>query len=138
MTTIILTSTATAPVATSSIEPTQMTLLTTAASSVVTTTASAGLDYYCPKSHSLAEAAGVGIAVGALVAAIVIMAFALIRRRQTRARKMSPTIAPDVLVTGPMVDNQGGWEDHREESKNLGSAGGNPKISEPPTYAKRV
>lgn len=135
----------TAPAATSSILTAPVTLLTTAATASTDTSAYTSPTFvsvdgdsgYCPKSHSLAEAAGVGISVGAFVAVIVILAFILIPRRQTRARRMSPTIAPDVLVRGPMVDHAGEWEEYREEPKEI-TRGESLKHKEPPMYATGV
>jgi hypothetical protein len=91
------------------------------------------------KSYSLAEAAGVGIAVGVVAASIIILTFLFIRRRQTRARKTSPTISPNVLVTGPMDHNSSGWEHQSEEPKVVGMKGsgsGSLEHKEPPVYTK--
>ncbi|KAE9378717.1 hypothetical protein N431DRAFT_450662 [Stipitochalara longipes BDJ] len=150
MTTLIFTSSATPdvaslgpPVVATSTAPTaQITLLTTAAStaSVAPTRpfVQVGTNNYCPNSHSLAEAAGVGISVGVFAASIVILTFVLIRRHQTRARKISPTIAPDVLVSGPMAHTDRGWEEYVEKSNNFVPGGGTLKRKEPPMYTKSV
>jgi hypothetical protein len=117
---------------------------TTSAPSVATAESTA---YSCPfvniesctgSGHSLGAAAGVGVAVGATVASIIIGAFFFFRRRQTRARKISPTIAPDVLVRGPLDHDRGEWEEYREESKDVVQGSGVLKHNEPPTYMKSV
>lgn len=94
------------------------------------------VDGYCPPQHSLAMATGVGVAAGVFVAAIIILAFAFFRRRQTRRRKSSQTISPDVLVTGPMVDNTERWEEYHEEPQTIVQGRGSLKNKEPPAYAK--
>jgi hypothetical protein len=91
------------------------------------------------KSYSLAEAAGVGIAAGVVVASIIVLAFIFIRRRQTRTRRISPTISPNVLVTGPMNHNKDEWDKYREGSKDsIVKGNGSLKYKEPPTYTKSV
>jgi hypothetical protein len=54
-------------------------------------------------------------------------------------RKISPTISPNVLVTGPMNHNGDEWEKCREGSKDVIVEGnGSLKYKEPPTYTKSV
>jgi hypothetical protein len=95
-------------------------------------------DNYCSESHSLAMAAGVGIAAGVIVALIIILGFVFIRRRQTRPRKITPTISPNVLVTGPMVDDTHEWEEYHEEPKDVVRSAGCLMKNEPPMYTKTV
>lgn len=100
-------------------------------------TSGSGDDYgNCPKTHSLATAAGVGVGVGVFVATIIILAFVFIRRRESRARKVLPTISPNVLVTGPMTHDKHEWEEYHEHPKDLVRGGGSVKHKDPPVYTK--
>jgi hypothetical protein len=91
----------------------------------VTGVESSGDGYWnCPKTNSLATAAGVGVGVGVFVATIIILAFVFIHHRQSRARKALPTISPDVLVTGPMTHDKHEWEEYHEQPKGLVKGGG--------------
>jgi hypothetical protein len=125
------------PIASSSAIDPMLSTATVSPSPFPTYTSGSGDDYgNSPKTHSLATAAGVGVGVGVFVATIIILAFAFIRRRQSRARKVLPTISPNVLVTGPMTDDKHEWEEYHEQSKGLVKGGGNVKHKEPPMYTK--
>jgi hypothetical protein len=139
MTTILNTTRFNAPTVTAVPSTAQTALLTTPAQTTASHAPTAYVNIHCSKSYSLAEAAGVGIAAGVVVASIIILAFIFIRRRQTRTRKISPTISPNVLVTGPMNHNGDEWEKYREGSKDVIVEGnGSLKYKEPPTYTKSV
>jgi hypothetical protein len=94
--------------------------------------------YYCPKTHSLATAAGVGVGVGGFVATIIILAFVFLRRRQSRARKALPTISPNVLVTGPMTHDNHEGEEYHEQPKGLIKGGGSVKHKDAPMYTEKI
>jgi hypothetical protein len=125
------------PIATSAAADPMLSTATGFPSPFPTYTSGSGDDYgNCPKTHSLATAAGVGIGVGVFVATIIILAFIFIHRRQSRARKVLPTISPNVLVTGPMTEDKHEWEEYHEQPKGLGRGGGSVKHKDPPTYTK--
>jgi hypothetical protein len=133
MTTIALTLRALADAVTDA--PTVTAVPSTAQATLLTTP----VNNHCSKSYSLAKAAGVGVAAGVVVASIIVLAFIFIRRRQTRIRKISPTISPNVLVTGPMGHFRDEWEKSREGSKDVIVKGnGSLKNKEPPTYTNSV
>jgi len=51
---------------------------------------------------------------------------------------MSPTIAPDVLVSVPIVDSHEGWEIYRQDPKDIVQGGEYSKHKEPPMYTRAV
>jgi hypothetical protein len=139
MTTVLTTTQSDAPTVTAAPSAAQTTLLTTPAQTTASHAPTAYVNMSYSKSYSLAEAAGVGVAAGAVVASIIVLAFIFIRRRQIRTRKISPTISPNVLVTGPMDHNRDEWEKDREGSKDVIVKGnGSLKYKEPPMYTKLV
>jgi len=139
MATILTTTRFNAPTVTAVPSAAQTTLLTTLVQTTASHAPTAYVNIHCSKSYSLAEAAGVGIAAGVVVASIIVLAFIFIRRRQTRTRKISPTISPNVLVTGPVSHNRDEWEKYREGSKGaIVKGNGSLKYKEPPTYTKSV
>jgi hypothetical protein len=139
MTTVLTTTQSDAPTVTAVPSTAQTTLLTTPAQTTASHAPTAYVNMSCSKSYSLAEAASVGVAAGAVVASIIVLAFIFIRRRQIRTRKISPTISPNVLVTGPMDHNRDEWEKYREGSKDVIVKGnGSLKYKEPPMYTKLV
>ena len=139
MTTILTTTRFNVPTIAAVPSTIQTTLLTTPAQTTANHAPTAYVNIHCSKPYSLAEAAGVGLAAGVVVASIIVLAFIFIRRRQTRTPKISPTISPNVLVTGPMNHNRDEWEKYREGSKDVIVEGnGSLKYKEPPTYMKSV
>ena len=130
--------TAVSPTATSGIAQKTTFSSTPTPTLVAVTTSGDVLTYqdYCDTKHAIAVGAGVGIGVGVLVASIIVLAFIFIRRRQDRARKHSPTISPDVLVTGP--GHKGDWEQYHEEQQEVVKGEGGLKHKEPPVYIKSV
>jgi hypothetical protein len=139
MTTLLTTTRPDAPTVTAVPSTAQTTLQTTPAQTTAIHAPTAYVNISCSKSYSLAEAAGVGVAAGAIVASIIVLAFIFIRRRQTRARKISPTVSPNVLVTGPMDHKRDEWEKDGEGSKDaIVKGNGSLKYKEPPMYTKLV